>query len=176
LRGARLTLTPLAAEALDALADGDRPRLERATGARFGDPLGPPPLLDDHLDTYRAGLRLGHPEPAWQLWLMVAHATGDAVGVAGLSGPVLAGVATLGWSVYPAHQGQGYATEALSLLVEHLLAAPGVTLVRATIDPANAASRRVAEKVGLRESGMTRGPEDEPMIEVCVRRRRPGRR
>lgn len=174
LTSARLTLAPLGAEALDALADGDRRRLEGVTGARFGRPLGPPPLLDEHLDAYRAGLRLGQPEPAWRLWLIVARETDEAVGVAGLSGPVLAGAATLGWSVYPDHQGRGYATEALRVLVPHLLEHPRIDRVRATIDPANAASRRVAAKAGMREAGLTRNPDGGSMVEVCARRP-PGR-
>lgn len=165
-------MAPLGAEALDALADGDRARLERATGARFGDPLGPPPLLHDHLDAYRAGLKLGHPDPAWRLWLLVRRAGGEAIGVAGLSGPVLAGAATLGWSVYPEHQGRGYATEALRALVEHLLEDPAIAVVRATIDPGNAASLRVAEKAGLRRCGLTRDPEGGSMVEVATPRRR----
>lgn len=175
LASGRLSLVPLGQEALDALAEGDRARLERETGARFGRPLGAPPLLDEHLDAYRAGLRLGQPEPAWRLWLLVTRDGGEAVGVAGLSGPVLAGVATLGWSVYPEHQGRGYATEALRTLVEHLLEDPRIAVVRATIDPANTASRRVAEKAGMREAGVSRGPDGASMVEVCARRPR-GRR
>lgn len=179
LTSARLILVPLDAGALDALADGDQPRLEGATGARFGRPLGPPPLLAEHLDAYRAGLRLGQPEPAWRLWLLVTRDDGVAVGVAGLSGPVLAGAATLGWSVYQDHQGRGYATEALQALISYLLGDPRIELVRATIDPANGASRRVAEKAGMREIGLCRNPEGGSMVEVCARRhgeRRGGRR
>jgi RimJ/RimL family protein N-acetyltransferase len=72
---------------------------------------------------------------------------------------------TVGYAVYPAFQGLGFATEAVRGLVLWALAQPGVARVRATIPPANAASRRVAERAGLRPVGTD---HDEEAGEVLV--------
>lgn len=164
----RLDLVPLSVEALDALAAGDGPEVERRTGASFPRPLVPPPDMSDHLDGYRAGMRLAHPPPAWRLWLMSSRASGDAVGVIGVTGPVMNGAATLGWSVYPTMQRRGYATEAVRAMIGHLLGQPEIALVRATIAPTNVASLRVAEKAGLAPSGTARAGDGQPMVVVSV--------
>ena len=58
----------------------------------------------------------------------------------------------LAWTVAPSCQGRGYATEAAREAVE-LARAVGLVEVVAMALPANTASRRVAEKIGMRESG-----------------------
>ncbi|MEE8870074.1 MAG: GNAT family N-acetyltransferase [Acidipropionibacterium acidipropionici] len=62
-------------------------------------------------------------------------------------GPVR--VASLGWVVGPAWQGRGIATRAAGAVLGWL-ASRGVAEFRAYIHPDNAASRRVAAKLGLR--------------------------
>lgn len=57
-------------------------------------------------------------------------------------------VAALGYSLAAAHQGNGFATEALGALVE-ALAGAGVHRFVATLDPANVPSMRVLEAVGF---------------------------
>ncbi|MFB9732027.1 GNAT family N-acetyltransferase [Ornithinimicrobium kibberense] len=60
--------------------------------------------------------------------------------------------AELGWVVAPAHQGQGYAVEAVRELVT-IAFALGVRRVEAGSFAENVVSRRVMEKVGLRQEG-----------------------
>ena len=60
--------------------------------------------------------------------------------------------AELGWCVAPAHQGQGYAVEAVRELLA-LAFELGVRRVEAGCFAENLASRRVMEKVGLRQEG-----------------------
>ncbi|MCB0909598.1 MAG: GNAT family N-acetyltransferase [Nocardioidaceae bacterium] len=60
-----------------------------------------------------------------------------------------AGVAEIGFTLAPEHQGHGYATEAALALVTDLVERLGVVRVRADLDPANVASMRVLEAIGL---------------------------
>ena len=60
------------------------------------------------------------------------------------------GVIKVGYTVAPAFQGQGYATEAIDALVAYAFEALGADIVRAYASADNVASLRVAEKVGMR--------------------------
>jgi [ribosomal protein S5]-alanine N-acetyltransferase len=55
----------------------------------------------------------------------------------------------LGYTVARAAWGRGYATEVGRALVEHAFTTLGVPRVVAQVEPANAASRRVLEKLGM---------------------------
>jgi len=57
--------------------------------------------------------------------------------------------ATVGYTLAPSHHGNGYATEAVAALVDHLFT-HGVSRVSASVDPANTASVRVLHRVGFR--------------------------
>lgn len=65
-----------------------------------------------------------------------------------------------GWAVSSDVAGQGLATEAVTALMDLAFAPPpfgiGLHRVQANIIPANGASLRVAEKVGLRQEGLAR--------------------
>jgi RimJ/RimL family protein N-acetyltransferase len=60
------------------------------------------------------------------------------------------GVVKVGYTVAPAFQGRGYATEAIGALVAYAFDTLGADVVRAYASADNAPSIRVAEKVGLR--------------------------
>ncbi len=61
--------------------------------------------------------------------------------------------AMIGYSIDPAHQGRGYATEAAGALVDRLFDRLHVHRVAATLDPANVSSARVLERLGFRYEG-----------------------
>lgn len=61
-------------------------------------------------------------------------------------------VAEIGYTIAPEHQGNGYATEAVRVLIAYAFDGLGVGVVRATADARNAASIRVAERVGMSHS------------------------
>jgi len=94
------------------------------------------------------------------LWPVVERATGQVIGNCGLTEKEVDGkqeielvyvFATSAW-------GKGFATEAAAAIRDHAfrhLAVPGLI---ALIDPENAASARVAEKVGMHLEGETRRP------------------
>jgi aminoglycoside 6'-N-acetyltransferase len=61
--------------------------------------------------------------------------------------------ATIGYSIAPAEQGKGYATEAAAALIDALFDQAHLHRIVATTDPANLPSRRVLEKLGFRFEG-----------------------
>jgi RimJ/RimL family protein N-acetyltransferase len=151
---ANLELRPLDAGDLAAWIARDPERLLGRTGARFQVPVQTPPLFGDDLPAIHNMLQRQGDHPGDWLWLMILEGTREPAGVVGFStatGPT--GTITAGWSVYPRLQGRGLATEALRALVPWALARPGVRSLRATIPPDNGPSIRVAEKLGMSQTG-----------------------
>jgi RimJ/RimL family protein N-acetyltransferase len=61
--------------------------------------------------------------------------------------------AEIGYTIAPAHQGRGYATEAVRTLLGYLFGARGKHRVIAYCDPRNVASERVMLRLGMRHEG-----------------------
>jgi RimJ/RimL family protein N-acetyltransferase len=59
----------------------------------------------------------------------------------------------VGYTLAREHWGKGYATEAVSRLLDHAFGALGLHRVYATVDQENAPSAAVLERVGLRREG-----------------------
>jgi RimJ/RimL family protein N-acetyltransferase len=68
------------------------------------------------------------------------------------SGPT--GLVEVGWHLHPEHQGQGLATEAARAVLA-VAAEAGIDQVLAITDLDNAASQRVAERLGMTDEGIT---------------------
>ncbi len=66
------------------------------------------------------------------------------------------GMVAFGYVVARAYWGRGYATEALSVLVDWALAQPGIWRASAVCDVENLASARVMEKAGMTLEGILR--------------------
>ena len=161
----RLELVPQTADLLDALIARDRARLEALTGACWPEPLAAPPLMEDALPYMLERMR-ADPLPAhWWGWVVVVRATEQVVGMLGLAGESDDGAVQLGYTIYPQFEGRGYATEAARVVVDWGLRQPGVGTIRATIPPWHVASVRVAEKVGMRQTGTS---HDDEVGEVAV--------
>jgi RimJ/RimL family protein N-acetyltransferase len=86
----------------------------------------------------------------WIQFSVEERETGGLVGDIGLS---LAdgepGVIKVGYTMSPAFQGRGYATEAVGALIDYAFDTLGADTVRAYASAENIASIRVAEKVGM---------------------------
>ncbi len=95
-----------------------------------------------------AGRRPG--EPGWVQLSVEERETGRLVGDVGLS-PAEGepGVIKIGYTIDPAFQGDGYATEAVEALVGYALDTLAADIVRAYASAENVPSHRVAEKAGL---------------------------
>lgn len=146
--------------ALQAWVDEDVDELEAATRTVFPVPPVAPPLFCEDLPMFRDRMAETPRELGWWVWLVSRRTDGLAVGVCGLGGyPGPDGVALLGYSMYPAHEGRGYATEASRALVGWTLAQPGVRAVRATVPLWNPGSVAVARKLGMEMVGTEAHPE-----------------
>lgn len=66
------------------------------------------------------------------------------------------GAGEVGWSLTPSAQGRGYATEAATAIVEVLFRDHGATRLHASLHPANVASARVCEAIGMTFEALTR--------------------
>lgn len=66
------------------------------------------------------------------------------------------GRAELGYAMSHAHWGKGYMNEALNALVSHAFEAMDLRRLEADVDPRNAASIRVLEKLGFQREGFLR--------------------
>ena len=87
----------------------------------------------------------------WVQFTVEERKDGRIVGDVGLSvADGEPGVIKVGYTIDPAFQGLGYATEAIRALVEYAFETLGAELVRAHASAENAPSIRVAEKVGMR--------------------------
>jgi RimJ/RimL family protein N-acetyltransferase len=96
------------------------------------------------------------------LWAVVPHAEGAVAGqpvgtvlllpLSDGDGPT--GLLEVGWHLHPEHQGQGLATEAARALLAQAATA-GIDQVLAITDLDNAASQRVAWRLGMTDDGVT---------------------
>lgn len=157
IRTERLDLAAIGADALEAWCRRDTESLESLTGARFEPATSAPPLFDEELAELHELFR-DDPEGAGWIWLAVDRRAGVPVGMVGAS-PVEEAVLTIGYSVYPDFEGQGFATEAVRAILAWSLARPDVRTLRATIPAWNIPSIRVAENVGMVRTATARDPE-----------------
>ena len=161
IRSQRLSLVALTAELLALMsgdADGDCPfdwppwwpdeadrrhvRIwrDRAAVAGFDLAWGPRAVVDaDHHMVGHAGFHLP-PRP-------LADALEDSAFV-GQQEPDSDPAVEIGYTIFPDHRGRGYATEAVTALVDWAGQISAVRVVLAAITPGNVASVRVLERVG----------------------------
>lgn len=153
----RLRLVPMTVEAIDALIADDRETLEAEVGAAFPEPLAPPPETGDVLEFFRD---IVSRETEWTPRFIVLRYPPTVVGSAGAMRPDLEGRCIVGYGIYPEHEGNGYATEATLGLIAAYREHVDVSTFAATIHPYNLASRRVAEKAGMRVTGEVIDPTE----------------
>ncbi len=141
----RLRLDPLAVDDAAAMADvlAD-PALHRYTGDR-------PPSVQELQGRYRAQ-EAGPPPPSTDVWGNWAVWLPDGTVAGFVQATIAPPAATLAWVIGTVHQGRGYATEAMRVLVRELRAL-GILRLSAFIHPHNASSRRLAQKLGLAMPG-----------------------
>lgn len=140
----RLLLDPL----LPSHATALYPQLQDERLYRFI-PQDPPVSLDALENRYRALSSRRSPDghEAWLNWAMRLRGTDVYVGT--LQASVFSDrTASIAYLVFVPYQGQGFASEGLRRLVEHLTAS-GIQRVAAEIDTRNMASIAVVERVGF---------------------------
>jgi RimJ/RimL family protein N-acetyltransferase len=94
------------------------------------------------------------PLGAFGSYQVIRRADHQVIGDVGFMGPPDdTGAVSVGCSITEDARGQGYATEALSVLLEWVREQSGLTCVLADTTRSNVASQRLLERVGLRRVG-----------------------
>jgi len=150
-----LRLIPCSIAAAQAAAT-DRAAFAALLGVRVPDDW-PAADLRDFLPVYGKIVDELAARAGWGIWLMLQPVEGVLVGDIGFKGPPdRLHTAEIGYSVLPAFQRHGYASEAARALVAWGLAQPGIRRIVANCRLDNAASIRVLEKAGMRQTGRDR--------------------
>ena len=161
----RLELRPLVPTDLDDLA------------AMLGDPVGmaswPAPLTYEESRSWIERNRARYEADGFGRCAVIWRETGELVGDAGLISTVVEDTPEieLGWVVRHDRWGQGIATEAGAAWRDFAFGTLGLARIVSMIDEANAASRRVAEKLGMSLERPAIWGED-PMLMYSLERSR----
>jgi ribosomal-protein-alanine N-acetyltransferase len=111
------------------------------------------------LDIRRMQLAAEPARAPWSVRAMVRRDDRVMVGFVNFHGPPgtndieEAGAAELGWTVFPEHRRQGYATETARRLMDWARTEHGVRRFISSTTPGNASSLRVHEKLGFHRTG-----------------------
>lgn len=154
----RLTLRPLTVDDVEFVFDlYSRFEVQRYIGAV-------PRVMVDRAEAVERIERWGSiDDPVQGVWAMVERQTARPLGMVLLkpipaSGDELplrpSGDIEIGWHQHPDAWGNGYATEAASAVLKSALES-GLKRVVAVTNPANAASQRVARRIGMHDRGLT---------------------
>lgn len=93
-------------------------------------------------------------------YVVVERVTGHAAGLLGTKHTPVGGGVEIGYGLRPENWGQGYATEAVTALLDELRGWPDVSMVLAETRPDNLGSIRVLEKNGFLLTGRRHDPSD----------------
>ncbi|MFL6256321.1 MAG: GNAT family N-acetyltransferase [Pyrinomonadaceae bacterium] len=100
------------------------------------------------------------------MWLVETKAEGVPAGICGLlNRGTLPGV-EVGYSLLPPFRGKGYAFEAASAALSHAREVLGLPRLYAIVNPDNAVSIRVLEKLGMKFERMLRLPGEESDVKL----------
>lgn len=161
---ARLHLQPLTIYMAQA-AIKDRVGLSTQLGARIPSEW-PAADIRNFLPVYGQIIGEAPARDGWGIWLIALPAESTVVGDIGFKGlPDTTGTVEVGYSVLPAFQRRGLATEAALALIAWALVQPRVHRVVAECLANNAASIRVLEKAGMQCTGQR---EDLLLWEIVV--------
>jgi len=133
----------------------------------------PPTLNDDASKTFTLTYLKENPDAAgWSTWYFLlpgsTEGSSRAAGIGGFKGKPSQGMVEVGYSMLPAYQRLGLASEAVAALVDWAFSHPGVQLVTAETLPSLLASIRVLEKNGFHllgqgsEAGVIRYGRERP--------------
>lgn len=115
---------------------------------------GGQPLSRDRTKTWIEVSAANYRARGYGCFAVTAKPGGGMIGFCGFARPPdRPGIVELIYAFAPPHWGRGYATEAARATVAFGFDACGMTRIEATVDPANDASKRVLEKVGMAYDG-----------------------
>jgi ribosomal-protein-alanine N-acetyltransferase len=135
----------------------------------------PPPLNDESTQRWFREMLRQHPDAlGWGLWYLVRSEDGKVrilIGNTGFKGRSVNGVCEIGYSLLPAYEGCGYATEAAQALISWAFQHPAVERLSAETLPELVGSIRVMEKCGMRHHGAGRPEEGRATLRYEISRK-----
>ncbi|HET7248650.1 MAG TPA: GNAT family protein [Gemmatimonadales bacterium] len=157
----RLRLLPCDPQHLLALIDAPD-RFQTLVGYPLAEGLHDFYTSDAVSPQWLAALRTSVGPDPWRHGFFVLHRDSQCViGSAGFKGPPdQAGMVEIAYGIAPAYQGQGYATEAATALLDYAFGTGSVRLARAHTLPEANASTQVLRKCGFAFIGTVIDPED----------------
>ena len=154
----RLDLVLMPISLLDAFIAGDRAAVREIAGYRI--PSGFPGGGALGLMRFRREQLAREPSRSpWLLRAIVLRKTRTMVGFVNFHGPPGSNdvgapdAVELGWTVFPRHRRQGYATETARALISWARTTFGIRRFISSTTPRNAASLRVHDKLGFTRTG-----------------------
>lgn len=100
------------------------------------------------------------------LYLVVLKQTSEAIGICGLVKREALADADIGYAFLPQFWGKGYAIEATSAVKQYSFNQLGQQRILAIVNPENASSIKVLDKLGLRFARMVRLSDE--AAEICL--------
>ena len=116
--------------------------------------------LDDARRYVRDGPQASYDRHGFGLWLVVLRADDAPIGICGLLKRDALDDVDVGFALLPRYWSRGYAHEAAAASIAYGQAAFGLTRVAAVVQPHNAASIRVLEKLGMTYERTTKLSDD----------------
>ena len=157
VRSQRLDLPVMPLALLDAFVDGNASRAREL--ADYTVPPDFPGTAAEVLELRRIQLAADPARLPWSVRAMVRRDDRVMIGFVNFHGPPgvndveEADAAELGWTVFPEHRRQGYATETARRLMDWAREEHGVRRFISSTTPENVPSLRVHEKLGFRRTG-----------------------
>lgn len=106
--------------------------------------------LDQARDYIETRILSSYRDHGFGMWVVTAKGEDHPAGLCGLVRRDVLPHVDLGYALLERRWGRGYAQEAAAVVLAHARGALGLATVAAIVNPDNAASRRVLEKVGFR--------------------------
>jgi RimJ/RimL family protein N-acetyltransferase len=115
----------------------------------------PAPFTEERIRAWIERSIASHAEHRFGRWIIVSRESGEVMGDCGVMRSPVDGVVRndLGYIVHHRHWGSGYATEAARGVMEDAFTRLGLEDLHANMPQDHHASRRVAERIGMRRAG-----------------------
>ncbi|HTG33243.1 MAG TPA: GNAT family protein [Thermoanaerobaculia bacterium] len=158
------TLEPISKADLLVLADSGLPD---GVAGRTADGALPPPFVAKRS---LGQLAQGHEELWCHGFYIVRNTDGLVVGGCGFKGAPMCGQVEIGYAVSPACRNQGAATQAVRELIQRAFATGAISEILAQVNPANASSTRIVEKLGFARGEVEAGEGGELLVQWVLRK------
>lgn len=124
--------------------------------------------MDDACSYIQNGPLKSYEKNGFGLFTIVLKETGESIGMCGLIKRDTLEDVDIGYALLPGYWSRGYALEAASAIRDHARDVIGLKRLVAIVDPTNASSIRVLEKLGMQFEGMVRLSPDDIELRLFV--------